>query len=336
MDMVHLGSSGLRVSRLALGCMAFSDPRAGGHSWALGADASRAIVREALEAGITLFDTANVYGNGSGEEVLGALLKEMARREDVVIATKVGLRSRPGPYGVGLSRKAVLDELDASLRRLGTDHVDLYQIHRWDPTVPVEETMEVLHSTVRAGKVRYLGASSMYAWQFAKAQHVARSNGWTPFVSMQSHYNLLYREEEREMIPQCADQGVGVMAWSPLARGRLTRPWTQDRGDSSRSQSDRSLTVRYSEIDRPLVDLVGKVAARRGSSMAQVSLAWLLARPVTAIPVVGCTSAKHLAEAVDATRIELAPDELDDLTDAYPPHPLSGISDGVTSGTTDR
>jgi aryl-alcohol dehydrogenase-like predicted oxidoreductase len=335
MDMVRLGDSGLVVSRLALGCMAFSDPDRGGHVWARGADASRVIVREALEVGITLFDTANVYGGGSGEEILGSLLKEMARRDDVVIATKVGLRSRPGPYGVGLSRKAVLDELDASLRRLGTDHIDLYQVHRWDPTVPIEETMEVLDSAVRAGKVRYLGASSMYAWQFAKAQHAARSNGWTPFVSMQSHYNLLYREEEREMIPQCVDQGVGVLAWSPLARGRLTRPWSHG-GASARSKTDRSLTVRYGAIDRPVVDLVETVAARRGDSMAQVALAWLLARPEPPIPVVGCTSVRHLADAVSATQLELASNDLQALTDAYQTHPVSGISDGVTSGATER
>jgi aryl-alcohol dehydrogenase-like predicted oxidoreductase len=228
MDYVRLGNSGLKVSRLCLGCMTFGDPNAGSHEWTLGAEKTKPIMTRALDLGITFFDTANVYSAGTSEEIVGRILRDALPRHDYVLATKVSARVRKDPNGGGLSRKAIMSEIDASLQRLGTDHVDLYQIHRWDPTSPIEETMEALHDVVKAGKARYIGASSMHAWQFAKAQQVAERNGWTKFVSMQNHLNLLYREEEREMLPLCADQGVGVIPWSPLARGRLTRPWNAE------------------------------------------------------------------------------------------------------------
>ena len=225
MQYVRLGTTGLQVSRIALGCMSFGIPNRGGHEWTLDEEASRPFIRHALEHGINFFDTANVYSDGTSEEIVGRALTDFARREDIVLATKVNGRMRPGPNGAGLSRKHIMWQIDESLRRLGTDYVDLYQIHRWDPHTPIDETLEALHDIVKAGKVRHIGASSMYAWQFAKAQYLAVRNGWTPFVSMQNQYNLLYREEEREMLPLCADQGVGVIPWSPLARGRLTRDW---------------------------------------------------------------------------------------------------------------
>src|SRR3954447_12319000 len=253
MEYTRLGTTGLQVSRICLGMMSFGDPARGGHPWSLPEEESRAVIQKALAAGITFFDTANVYSAGSSEEIVGRALKDFADREDVVLATKVHGRMRPGPNGAGLSRKAILAEIDESLRRLGTDYVDLYQIHRWDPEVPIEETMEALHDVVRAGKVRYLGASSMYAWQLAKAQHVAERHGWTPFVSMQDHYNLLYREEEREMLPLCADQGMGVLPWSPLARGRLTRDWDTA---TARTETDEFGGTLYRDEDRVIVDRV--------------------------------------------------------------------------------
>jgi len=316
-----LGRSGLDVSVITLGCMSWGDPARGGHPWVLDEDAARGIIRDALEAGITTFDTANVYSGGSSEEFTGRALRELARREDVVIATKVHGRMRPGPFGAGLSRKAILHEIDDSLRRLGTDYVDLYQIHRWDPTVPIEETMEALHDVVRAGKARYLGASSMWAWQFAKAQHVAAANGWTPFVSMQDHYNLLYREEEREMLPLCADQGVGVLPWSPLARGRLTRGWDEETARSETDQFGKSL---YGDEDRPVVDAVTAVAERRGVPRARVALAWLLHQPVVTSPIIGVTKPHHLADAVAAVDLVLSEEELEELQAGYVPHPVAG------------
>jgi aryl-alcohol dehydrogenase (NADP+) len=316
-----LGRSGLDVSAITLGCMSWGDPDRGGHPWVLDEDAARSIIKDALDAGVTTFDTANVYSGGSSEEFTGRALRDLARREDVVIATKVHGRMRPGPYGAGLSRKAILHEIDESLRRLGTDYVDLYQIHRWDPTVPIEETMEALHDVVRAGKARYLGASSMWAWQFAKAQQVAQVNGWTPFVSMQDHYNLIYREEEREMLPLCADQGVGVIPWSPLARGRLTRDWD---ADTARSETDQFGATLYRDEDRAIVETVAKVAERRGVSRAQVALAWLLHQPVVTSPIVGVTKPHHLTDAVAAVDLELSPDELEELSAGYLPHPVAG------------
>jgi aryl-alcohol dehydrogenase (NADP+) len=321
MRYTKLGSTGLEVSALTLGCMSWGDPARGGHPWVLDEDAARTIVKDALEAGVTFFDTANVYSGGSSEEFTGRALNDFAEREDVVVATKVHGRMRPGPNGAGLSRKAILHEIDASLRRLGTDYVDLYQIHRWDPTVPIEETMEALHDVVKAGKARYIGASSMYAWQFAKAQHVADLGGWTRFVSMQNHYNLLYREEEREMLPLCEDQGVGVIPWSPLARGRLTRAWDTE---TARTETDEFGGSLYRDEDKAVVDTVAAVAERRGVPRAQVALAWLLHQPVVTAPIVGVTKPQHLADAVAAVDLELSDDELEELGSGYTPHAVAG------------
>jgi len=316
-----LGNTGLDVSVVTLGCMSWGDPDRGGHPWVLDEAAGRAVIKDALEAGINVFDTANVYSGGSSEEITGRALRDLAAREDVVIATKVHGRMRPGPNGAGLSRRAIMQEIDASLTRLGTDHVDLYQIHRWDPHTPIEETMEALHDVVRAGKARYLGASSMYAWQFAKAQHTAELHGWTKFVSMQNHYNLLYREEEREMLPLCADQGVGVIPWSPLARGRLTREWD---ASTARTETDEFGASLYRDEDKAIVDTVGAVAERRGVPRAQVALAWLLSQPVVTSPIVGVTKPHHLTDAVAAVDLELTPDEVEELGAGYTPHPVAG------------
>jgi aryl-alcohol dehydrogenase (NADP+) len=321
MRYTKLGSTGLEVSALTLGCMSWGDPARGGHPWVLDEDAARTIIKDALEAGVTFFDTANVYSGGSSEEFTGRALNDFTEREDVVVATKVHGRMRPGPNGAGLSRKAILHEIDASLRRLGTDYVDLYQIHRWDPTVPIEETMEALHDVVKAGKARYIGASSMYAWQFAKAQHVADLGGWTRFVSMQNHYNLLYREEEREMLPLCEDQGVGVIPWSPLARGRLTRDWDTE---TARTETDEFGGSLYRDEDKAVVDTVAAVAERRGVPRAQVALAWLLHQPVVTAPIVGVTKPQHLADAVAAVDLELSDDELEELGSGYTPHAVAG------------
>ncbi|MGN6781699.1 MAG: aldo/keto reductase [Marmoricola sp.] len=321
MRYTKLGRTGLDVSVITLGCMSWGDSSRGGHPWVLDEEAARGIIKDALEAGVTVFDTANVYSAGSSEEFTGRALRDFARREDVVIATKVHGRMRPGPYGAGLSRKAILHEIDESLRRLGTDYVDLYQIHRWDPTVPIEETMEALHDVVRAGKARYLGASSMWAWQLAKAQHVADANGWTPFVSMQDHYNLIYREEEREMLPLCADQGIGVIPWSPLARGRLTRDWDES---TARSETDRFGSTLYRDEDRAIVEAVARVAERRGVSRAQVALAWLLHQPAVTSPIVGVTKPHHLSDAVAAVDLSLSDSELEELGAGYEPHAVAG------------
>ena len=322
MDYVKLGATGLEVSRIVLGCMSFGEPDRGNHPWTLDEETSRPLLRQAVEAGITFFDTANVYSAGSSEEIVGRALKEYGRRDEFVIATKVHGRMHDGPNGAGLSRKAILAAIDASLGRLGTDHVDLYQIHRWDPHTPIEETMEALHDVVRAGKVRYLGASSMWAWQFAKAQATARAHGWTPFVSMQDHYNLLNREEEREMLPLCADQGVGVIPWSPLARGLLTREWGTR---TSRSQTDEFGRTLYGDADRAVVDAVGDVAASRGVPRAQVALAWVLRNPVVTGPIVGATRAGHLEDAVAALDLVLTDDEVAQLETPYTPHEVAGF-----------
>jgi len=325
MRYTKLGSTGLEVSALTLGCMSWGDPARGGHPWVLDEDAARTIVKDALEAGVTFFDTANVYSGGSSEEFTGRALNDFAEREDVVVATKVHGRMRPGPNGAGLSRKAILHEIDASLRRLGTDYVDLYQIHRWDPTVPIEETMEALHDVVKAGKARYIGASSMYAWQFAKAQHVAERHGWTRFVSMQNHYNLLYREEEREMIPQCIDQGVGVIPWSPLARGVLTGNRTRDgQKRTTRAGNDPFGDSLYGPADFDVVDAVAEVAAGRGVPPAQVALAWMLHRPGVTAPIVGTTKASHVDDALAAVKLELTEEEIRRMEEHYVPHPVLG------------
>ena len=314
MEYVRLGATGLEVSRICLGCMSYGEPGRGNHEWSLDEEASRPFFRRAVEAGINFFDTANVYSAGSSEEITGRALAEYTTRDEVVIATKVHGRMRPGPNGGGLSRKAILTEIDHSLRRLGVDHVDLYQIHRWDKVTPIEETMEALHDVVQAGKARYLGASSMWAWQFAKAQHVAERNGWTPFVSMQDHYNLLQREEEREMLPLCLDQGVGVIPWSPLARGRLTRDWDTTTARSENDEFGRSL---YADDDRRIVDAVAKTAESRGISRAQVALAWLLRQQAVTAPIVGATKPAHLDDAIAAVDVTLSDEEAAQLEEPY-------------------
>jgi aryl-alcohol dehydrogenase-like predicted oxidoreductase len=322
---VRLGTSGLEVSSVVLGCMSYGDPARGAHAWSVGLEESRPFIRQALELGITTFDTANVYSLGSSEEIVGTLLAEFAPREDVVIATKVHGRMRPGPNGAGLSRAAIMHEIDASLRRLGTDYVDLYQIHRFDPAVPVEETMEALHDVVKAGKARYLGASSMYAWQFAKMQHAANSHGWTPFVSMQDQYNLLNREEEREMYPLCRDSGVGVIPWSPLARGRLTRDWDDTTARSATDEFGKTLYTQTEDADRRIVRSVAEIAEARGVSRAQVALAWVMHQEVVTAPIVGATKPHHLGDAVAAAELRLTPEECERLTEHYSPRAVEGF-----------
>ena len=324
MEYTRLGSTGLEVSRICLGCMTFGEPGRGNHEWSLPEEESRPIIRQAVEAGINFFDTANVYSDGSSEEITGRALKELTRRDEVVIATKVHGRMHPGPNGAGLSRKAILTEIDNSLRRLDTDYVDLYQIHRFDPDTPVEETVEALHDVVKAGKARYVGASSMWAWQFATMLHTAELHDWTAFVSMQDHYNLLNREEEREMLPLCADRGIGVLPWSPLARGRLARP----RGEETRrSQTDRFGKTLYdvSDSDRAIVDRVGELAEKRGVPRAQVALAWLLHQPAVTAPIVGTSKPEQLSDAVAAVDIDLSDEEVTALEEPYTPHPVMGF-----------
>ncbi len=323
MDYVRLGTTGTKVSRICLGMMTYGDPD--WRAWTLGEDDAAPIVEAAAEAGVTFFDTADMYAGGTSEELTGRLLpRYFARREDYVLATKVFNPMGDGPNDRGLSRTHVLDGIDASLRRLGTDYVDLYQIHRFDPDTPIEETMEALHDVVKAGKARYIGASSMYAWQFAKAQHVAERNGWTRFATMQNHYNLLYREEEREMVPLCLDQGVGLIPWSPLARGLLTRP-AGDTG-TTRATSDSFADVLYDDGDRAVVDGVSAVAEARGVPMAQVALAWLLSRPGVSAPIVGASKVRHLTDAVEATGLVLTDDEVKALEAPYRPHEVRGHS----------
>jgi 1-deoxyxylulose-5-phosphate synthase len=324
MDYVRLGQTGLEVSRIALGCMTYGDPARGNHPWTLDEEASRPLIRRAVEAGITFFDTANVYSDGSSEEIVGRALGEMTRREEVVIATKVHGRMRPGPNGAGLSRKAIMTEVDASLARLGTDYIDLYQIHRWDPVTPIEETLEALHDVVKAGKARYIGASSMYAWQFAKALYLADLHGWTRFVTMQDHYNLLHREEEREMLPLCADQGIGVLPWSPLARGRLTRDWEES---TNRSETDTFGSTLYDQDsgDRTIAERVAEIAAERGVPRAQVALAWVARNPVVTAPIVGASKPHHVDDAVAALELQLSDEEVKRLEEPYRPHEVAGF-----------
>ena len=325
MDYLKFGNTGLEVSPLCLGCMTFGVPGRGPHDWTLDEERSRPIIAQAVEAGINFFDTANVYSDGSSEEIVGRALKELTRREEVVIATKVHGRMRPGPNGAGLSRKAILQELDASLTRLGTDYVDLYQIHRFDHETPIEETLEALHDVVKAGKVRYIGASSMYAWQFATMLHTADANGWTRFSTMQNYVNLLYREEEREMLPLCEAEGIGVIPWSPLARGRLTRDWD---AQTERSQTDkfgRTLYEHSADADRKVVEAVAAVAAERGVPRAQIALAWVLSKDVVSAPIVGASKAAHLDDAVAALDIVLSDEEVDRLEASYVPHAVVGF-----------
>jgi aryl-alcohol dehydrogenase-like predicted oxidoreductase len=325
MEYTKLGTTGLDVSRICLGCMTFGIPGRGNHEWTLDEEKSRPILKQAVEAGINFFDTANVYSDGTSEEIVGRALKDFTRREEVVIATKVHGRMRPGPNGAGLSRKAILTEIDASLRRLGTDYVDLYQIHRFDPAVPIEETLEALHDVVKAGKARYIGASSMHAWQFATMLHVAEANGWTRFVTMQDYLNLLYREEEREMLPLCAAEGIGVIPWSPLARGRLTRDWDEA---THRSQTDafgKTLYERTAESDRKVVERVAEIASERGVPRAQVALAWVLAKQQVTAPIVGASKPGHLDDAVAALALKLSDDEIGRLEEPYVPHAVVGF-----------
>jgi aryl-alcohol dehydrogenase-like predicted oxidoreductase len=325
MEYARLGSTGLKVSRLCLGCMGFGDATRWIHKWVLNEEDSRPIIRKALEMGINFFDTANVYSLGASEEILGRALKDFARREEVVIATKVHGRMHDGPNGAGLSRKAILSEIDNSLKRLGTDYVDLYQIHRWDYETPIEETVEVLNDVVRAGKARYLGASAMWAWQFQKALHVSEQHGWARFVSMQDHLNLIYREEEREMLPLCRAEGIGVIPYSPLASGRLTRDLSSE--STLRSETDQIAKNKYdasAETDRQVVGRVAELAGKRGVTRTQIALAWLLQKaPVTA-PIIGATRVSHLEEAVGALPVRLTQEEVTFLEEPYMPHRIVG------------
>jgi len=324
MRYTRLGTSGLKVSRIALGCMSFGDNSRGFSEWALNEEAAEPVFRQAMELGITFWDTANVYSFGSSEEIVGRALRKYARRDDIVLATKVFNKMHDGPGGSGLSHKAILEQIDASLGRLGTDYVDLYQIHRFDPETPVEETMEALHDVVKAGKARYIGASSMWAWQFAKMQHAAERHGWTRFVAMQNQYSLMQREEEREMFGLLADQGVGSIPWSPLAKGRLTRPWEQN--TTQRAESD-PLQSRYpAETNEPIARAVQGLAEARSVPMAQVALAWVLKHPVVTAPIVGPTKPHHLADAVAALDIELTGDEIRTIEDPYTPRLPTGFA----------
>jgi 1-deoxyxylulose-5-phosphate synthase len=314
MEYTRLGRSGLKVSRIALGGMSFGDSSRGFTDWALDDDAAEPIFRQAVELGITFWDTANIYGFGTAEEIMGRAITKYTRREDVVLATKVMFKMHDGPGGAGLSRKAIMEQIDASLTRLGTDYVDLYQIHRFDPETPVEETMEALHDLVKAGKVRYIGASAMWAWQFAKMQHAADLHGWTRFVSMQDQYSLMHREEEREMFGLLSDQGVGSIPYSPLAKGRLARPWG---GNTARSANDPVAERSFSDADKPIADAVQKIAEERGIPMAHVALAWVLNNPVVTAPIVGATKEHHLPDAVAALDVHLTDEEIKAMEEPY-------------------
>jgi 1-deoxyxylulose-5-phosphate synthase len=322
MDYVKLGNTGLDVSRICIGCMSFGAKDRGTHTWTLPEEESRVLIKQSLDAGINFFDTANVYSDGTSEEFTGRALKDFAKRDEVVIATKVHGRMHPGPNGQGLSRKAIMSELDASLKRLGTDFIDLYQIHRWDYDTPIEETLEALHDLVKAGKVRYIGASSMHAWQFSKSLYLAEKNGWTKFVSMQNYVNLLYREEEREMLPLCKDQGVGVIPWSPLARGRLTRDWDET---TARSETDAFGKSLYVESDKKIVDVVAEFSKSRGLPRAQVALAWVLQKDTVVSPIVGATKSLHITDAVAALSVKLSPEDIKQLEEPYVPHSVQGF-----------
>jgi aryl-alcohol dehydrogenase-like predicted oxidoreductase len=334
MQFTNLGKTGLKVSRICLGCMSYGDPRAAlppeppRWQWALDEEQGRLFIRRAVELGINFFDTANIYSLGASEEILGRAIRDFAKRDEVVVATKVHGAMRLEPNGHGLSRKAILGEIDASLRRLGTDYVDLYQIHRWDYETPIEETLEALHDVVKAGKARYIGASSMFAWQFSRALHLADARCSTRFVSMQNHYNLLNREEEREMIPLCRAEGVGIIPWSPLARGRLARG-AREEAKTDRARTDRfgkALYGAFEESDAKVIDRVEEVAKKRGVPSAQVSLAWLLHKPGVTAPIVGATKMHHLDDAVAAVSLRLSDDETRFLEEPYVPHPVVGFN----------
>ncbi len=328
MNYVNLGHTGLKVPRLCLGCMTYGEPGRGTHEWTLPEAESRPFIVRALELGINFFDTANVYSAGSSEEILGRALKDTVPRDEVVVATKVHGPMHKHPNGRGLSRKAIFAEIDASLTRLGMDYVDLYQIHRFDPETPIEETLEALNDLVRTGKARYIGASSMHAWQFCKALYLSELNGWARFISMQNHYNLLYREEEREMLPLCLEEGVGVIPWSPMARGRLARPWS-DGPATKRADTDqfgRTLYKGGEAADQAIIDAVGAVAAARGTPRAQIALAWVLAKPGVTAPIIGASKPHHLEDAVAALGIKLTQDEISVLEAPYRPRPVAGFA----------
>lgn len=325
MEYTKLGNTGMDVSRICLGCMGFGDAERWVHKWVLNEENSRPVIKHALELGINFFDTANVYSLGTSEEILGRALKDFANRDEVVIATKVHGRMRPGPNGGGLSRKAILSEIDQSLQRLGVGYVDLYQIHRWDYTTPIEETMEVLNDVVRAGKARYIGASAMFAWQFQKSLCVAEAHGWTRFVSMQGHLNLIYREEEREMLPLCRAEKIGVIPYSPLAAGRLTRDQSSER--TLRSETDQVAKRKYdatADTDRLIVERVAELAEKHGVTRAQIALAWLLQKPPVTAPIIGATKISHLDDAVGALSVHLTQEEVEYLEAPYVPHPVVG------------
>jgi len=324
MDYIKFGNTGLDVSRLCLGCMGFGDAKRWIHPWVIDEESSRTIIKKALDVGINFFDTANVYSDGTSEEFLGRALKDYANRDEIVLATKVYFPMHKGPNGSGLSRKHIMSEIDKSLKRLGTDYVDLYQIHRWDYHTPIEETMEALHDLVKAGKVRYIGASAMYAWQFLKALHVAEKNGWTRFVSMQNHLSLIYREEEREMLPLCKEEKIGVIPYSPLASGRLTRDWSET---TLRSETDDTQKSKYGateNTDRLIVERVAKIAEKHGVPRAQIALAWLLQKEPVAAPIIGATKISHLEDSVGALAVKLTTEEVAYLEEPYVPHPVVG------------
>ncbi len=326
MKYLRLGKTGLKVSQLCLGCMSYGVPERGPHPWSLPEPQARPFIKTAVEAGINFYDTANVYSDGTSEEIVGKLLKEFAPRDTLVLATKVHGRMRPDANGAGLSRKSIMTEIDNSLRRLGTDYIDLYQIHRWDYETPIEETLEALHDVVKAGKARYIGASSMHAWQFTKALYLAEKNGWTRFVSMQNHYNAIYREEEREMMPLCLAENVGVVPWSPLARGRLTRPWdTQGTARSGSDEFGKTLYGKTDEADRLIVSRVAEIAHTRNVSMAQVALAWQFTKPFVTAPIIGATKPEHLTDAIAATELQLFEEEIQAIEQPYTPHPVVGF-----------
>jgi aryl-alcohol dehydrogenase-like predicted oxidoreductase len=326
MKYINLGATGVKVSQLCLGCMTFGVPERGEHPWTLPEEQSRPLIRQAVEAGINFFDTANTYSDGTSEEIVGRALKDFTRRDEVVIATKVFFPVHKGPNGRGLSRKAIFTAIDASLQRLETDYVDLYQIHRWDYSTPIEETLEALNDVVRSGKARYLGASSMFAWQFSKALFLARQRGWTPFVSMQNHYNLLYREEEREMMPLCTAEGIAVMPWSPLARGRLTRPWDTETARTRTDEYGNKLYESTIEADRRVVAQVAAIASARGVTSAQVALAWVAQKPFVTAPIVGASKPHHLSDALAALTLHLEAAEIARLEAPYVPHTIVGHS----------
>ncbi|TRM10658.1 aldo/keto reductase [Lentibacillus cibarius] len=325
MDYVKLGNTGLDVSRICLGTMSFGEAARWYHKWVLDEEKSRPIIKKALELGINFFDTANMYADGTSEEFLGRALKDFANRDEIVLATKVYYQMHDGPNGSGLSRKAIMSEIDKSLSRLGTDYVDLYIIHRWDEHTPIEETMEALHDVVKSGKARYIGASSMSAWQFQKANHIAEKNGWTKFVSMQNHLNLIYREEEREMLPLCKEENIGVIPYSPLASGRLARDWSESTYRSKTDQMQKSKYDPTAETDRAIVDRVAELAEKRGVPRVQIALAWLLQKETVTAPIVGATKISHVEDAVDALSVSLTPEEVAYLEEPYIPHPVVGF-----------